>query len=339
MAPAKKHASSSADWLAKSQGSAAERHGRLPKLSDRTVAVASKVKGKGKGKEKGKVRKSEINKRQQFPFLKLPGELRNRIYEYALTDPVNTITITSKRPGTSRASRKLMTRSDFAAQQQHIAGRDLTRVEVDNLKDAKHAGQPWKWFLNGRLNPNLLQVCKQIHQEATSFLYSGNHFQIMHHKALNNFLHQCGNNIEYIEIISLKQCHDPGWRAGLCGAFRKLKEAVNLKALILEDTFLAYLHFDDFYLVGKEWLSSVASGKGGVDHALDLLYLPKRFIGHYKGETRQLQHFESYYVEAFIIRLRALGGWRWKDISSEDKFRKTILKQMKDSAPVLPQIP
>jgi hypothetical protein len=146
--------------MARTQGSAAERHGKLPKPSSRATTITNKAKGKtAKTKRNG-----------NFPFLKLPGELRNRIYQYALIDPVNTVTITSS--GTAlRASRKMMTRRDFAHQQQLQVGSGLTSAEVDLLKNAKHVGQPWKWFLNGRLVPNLLQVCKQIHEEATPFLY------------------------------------------------------------------------------------------------------------------------------------------------------------------------
>jgi hypothetical protein len=145
---------------------------------------------------------------------------------------------------------------------------------------------------------------------------------------MRKFLIQCGKSIVYIEVISLMRLTCIPLLKSTENAFDELVKAVHLKALILEENFLAQRYSDYFAYAAKGWLCSTAARRGGARHALDLLYLSKRFSGHYKGETRQLQHFNGQTDAVERMSSYALTHWRWRDVHHEVAFRKKILVEM-----------
>ena len=56
--------------------------------------------------------------------------------------------------------RKFLTKNDYL-----FRNNGGTRDEWIAAKDASHPHLRWKWYLNGRLSPSLLRVCKQVYAE------------------------------------------------------------------------------------------------------------------------------------------------------------------------------
>ncbi|KAF1980630.1 hypothetical protein K402DRAFT_399261 [Aulographum hederae CBS 113979] len=105
-----------------------------------SVSVPKKKKSKRKGSLKSK--KDAKKDAKPFPFFKLPAELRNQIYEYALIDP---------NYGTHIVSKKFSYR--------HNVLRGIPRPKPYNGPVCK-------------LTTTLLRVSKQIHSEAAGLLYA-----------------------------------------------------------------------------------------------------------------------------------------------------------------------
>ncbi|QDS71414.1 hypothetical protein FKW77_003286 [Venturia effusa] len=145
-------------------------------------------------------RKSKkIRDDRPFPFLKLPAELRNRIYDLALTFPKR-VTLTS---GIRKHSRR------------QSAYRVLSR---DFMQD------------RGVLNPSILRVNKQIYHEAMPVFYN-QPLEFVDAVALYSFLAQIGQDaiplirqirIERVSILKEQTTHP---------AFTILAYATNLEAL------------------------------------------------------------------------------------------------------------
>ena len=198
-----------------------------------------------------------------------------------------------------------MSKADFAEVHPTISG-----IKLVEIKDAVNPRQTWKQFLNGHVQPNLLQTCKLIHKEATPILYGNNHFLFVKAEAMDSFLGKIGNSIESMTRISLV-CYDHTHNNEFQRpAFHKLAKAVNLQALILEKSFLRGMadHHrgfpqtkpsrmaEAFYRVAYGWLWTMATIKGGVEAASEVLRFPKGggFSTEYDGDTRQLQSFASH---------------------------------------------
>ncbi|KAF2189499.1 hypothetical protein K469DRAFT_747577 [Zopfia rhizophila CBS 207.26] len=250
-----------------------------------------------------------------FPFLKLPGEIRNSIYEYALVDPKYAIAIDG--PG----ERLLLKRGD-----KHANGYSTT--------DAKNytKGRPLKWALNYRLCPQFLRVCRQIHIEAAPMLYAGNHFLFLDTFAMNNFLARYQGMIHHIRRVSLFYIGSRNSISTTRSAFAKLIDAINLEALVLEIGFLrslprrswyqnAFIAAENFYHVAHPWLWAIAGRKGGKSTALDLIFFP----GTYPDETQETPSFARYPARS---GLSWIPGWI-NDPDSERQFRTRLKRLMK----------
>lgn len=117
--------------------------------------------------------------KQSFPFLKLPAEIRNRIYRYSLT---------SRRP----LEMWPMIPLDAAP----FTTRDA--ILDDNVKN---------------INTALLRVSRQVHTEATYVLYRYNRFRFSDMGGwtiLQSFLSRIGNNCNFLTNISITW---PDWNA------------------------------------------------------------------------------------------------------------------------------
>jgi hypothetical protein len=237
----------------------------------------------------------------QFPFLKLPGEIRNRIYEYALVDPEHTISLhynksRSRPPYKLAAKRILMGRSDF-----HDC--NWTKMAKERRKEAESeldARLPFKWRLNGRICAELLLVCKQINAEATSYLYEKNYFVFLDTTIMDLFLQECGENIRLLRRIGLAYFDMKSPAKHQYSAFKQLIKADRLEALVLGEScissmrrrsyYLNYKPADMFYRVAGSWLWYLAGCKGDRSAALDLLYVGYQQY-QFDNETQRWQTF------------------------------------------------
>lgn len=189
-----------------------------------------------------------------FPFLRLPPELRNRIYEFALIDPLG---------------REITTKTkDF---------RSVVRSRRRGARKALPA-----------LTPALLATCKQVHDEAIDYLYSQK-LSFNDHFALQDFLATLGpryvQRLRHIRIMR----ELVGWRRS--GALTMLAGAGATKLTCLEFDFvfgfspypaeLAHhlcriLHF---------WLSAYGRAQGNPKAGLNIIRLSGEDFGKAKAST------------------------------------------------------
>lgn len=233
--------------------------------------------------------------------------------------------------------RKLMTRVDFEAQHTLYADTHKDTDERHELKRAQNPKLSWKWFLNGRLIPGLLQVCREVHDEALPILYARNHFLFLGLETTYWFARQCVEGAKHIEVASVAMLFS--WRSFVNRrrnrwslVFGEFTKFVNLKALILEQTFMnsfftgSGYDADYFYLTFKPWLNAVAARKGGSDHALDLLFFPESYQATYAGTIRQVQVFQDSHPERYS---------RPHSVFAEDAFRERVLRIVENPGDLL----
>jgi hypothetical protein len=278
-----------------------------------------------------KTKKAKTQKPQlPFRFLELPGEMRNMVYEYLLVDHNWTIGITSS--GGS-VIRKFLTKHDYLSQDER-EGRDARPT----AKEKEHQHLLRKWYLNGRLYPSLLRVCKAVYAEAMPYLYNKNHFVFHNEPAVSDFLVVIGKGIEYIETLSLTSFTSAFSERGRQRAgFNKLTKATKLQTLILEEPYLKSIHnffqyrigrgmgegalwANRFYKFAHAFLWVAATRLGGFDKAIALIVFPHEFKG-VGGRVRQ--------PKIVTNNSGAYWGRMW---SREDQkqFRKQLRTLMED---------
>ncbi|KAH7114430.1 hypothetical protein B0J11DRAFT_136353 [Dendryphion nanum] len=230
-----------------------------------------------------------------FPLLKLPAEIRNRIYEFALVDPVSTISInyctkSTYSPGL-QVSRELMKKTDWDA-----AKRYLSKSEKDQIKGTK---QLKKWDMNAQISPNLLYTCRQINYEATYFLYGKNNLMFLDLIVLDKFLVHCNRYLHLISCITLAFM-EKGDKQLQATKFNKLNKVVNLESLILEKGFLRALPYTrgsgseaavSFFQLANNWIWNTALSLGSKEAIFKRICFPKRFGGGYQGKAQDSQFF------------------------------------------------
>jgi hypothetical protein len=168
-------------------------------------------------------------------------------------------------------------------------------------------------------------------------VYSANHFLFIDRRTLEVFLEAIGEGVKHIELISLTTwTGNVNMRLG----FDKLAQASNLKALILEERFLEGMNFyrptfrkapgvvaGPFNHIAHAWLSMMATNLGGVEHAMDLLFFPKRFRGRYEGKDGQ--RFRQPYSHGKDLSGHGPSPDRMWDLGDEAVFRTEVLKAMR----------
>ncbi|KAF2739953.1 hypothetical protein EJ04DRAFT_261246 [Polyplosphaeria fusca] len=198
---------------------------------------------------------------QYFPFMKLPAELRNAIYEYALVDCIHAIEIEYR---SSKLKRHLITRRH-------------EKYRWENDETLRHLT---KWTMNERLCTALLLVSKEINAEATGIFYEKNVFLFLNTTAMRHFLRHIGQHILHIRWIMLERFNfTPKNRIPIQqDAFKALIGAVNLEGLILGNGCLNTLsHWnidgcDAFYRTASSWMWFIAGKKGKQDAAVDMIF-------------------------------------------------------------------
>ncbi|KAF2165367.1 hypothetical protein M409DRAFT_55779 [Zasmidium cellare ATCC 36951] len=289
---------------------------------DDTYGTAKK-RGKTPAKKKARLTVSKPKKTKSVPpfrFLDLPAELRDAIYDLALTEP-DGITLVPK----TKDYRRTVTRGPITTQDDnHYYGRRIPRrrryywgLSRNNNSDSQTTviGKPTR-----QLVPNLLAVNKQIRDEASSILYK-QEIVIESTTALHVFIAQIGPyNRQLLSDITIK-----GWGSGRgvhkghnFAALSILSTCTNLKSLFIDCTVgwlrgpqqLARQIFRD----GHYFLEAFGAANGRYDAAVDILRFDddwqfnKNARGRYYWETPASQDREADPAKKkeFVDELRSL---------------------------------
>jgi hypothetical protein len=206
-----------------------------------------------------------LPKRQIFPFLRLPAEIRNIIYEECLSDPRGVSLCTA-----TKHYRRTVER--------YISPKDWDREyspKSDNGDGVAVQNEPTL----RPLVPSLLAVNKQIYQEARNILYE-NEFKLADPLALHSFIVDIGSQAAKLltHVTLCSRIYGRSMQKGYNhSAFSMLASATNIKKLRIE----SLTNWRDapswaarqFYRDGFPWLEAVGAAKGKLDAALDLLEL------------------------------------------------------------------
>ena len=220
-----------------------------------------------------------------FPFMELPPELRDMIYEIALTD-VNGISIVSK----TKAYRRTVCRAPiFDSECRRYRQRTYTRG-INGLvsEDGHEELAPQE----RSLVPNILAVSKQIHKEAISVLY-GQNFIIEDTDALHRFLGIIGlRNQQRLSSLNVHSfCEGRNKKIINHCAFMSLAGATNLKTLRLSNDRFRY--YDDakglargMFCNAHFFFEAYGAAHGRRDAALDILELDDEIFDYFNPYRR-----------------------------------------------------
>lgn len=209
-----------------------------------------------------------LPKAKVFPFLELPAEIRNIIYNVCLVDDsgINVVgTYKNKRRSTERVSAEAMAQ---------LSG---TNNGYNNqlLNDQRRAQLPEPV----QLVPALLAVNKQIYAEARDILYA-NEFVFSDTQALYSFLVNIGPAAtKYLQELRLLQWgYGRALKAYNHSCFALLASATNIKTFHF-DTNAGWRSSDpkwtaeQLYRDAFPWLEAIGVAKGKVDAAIDVVQM------------------------------------------------------------------
>ncbi|KAL8784308.1 MAG: hypothetical protein Q9213_004066 [Squamulea squamosa] len=210
-----------------------------------------------------------LPKKHIFPFTSLPAELKNRIYDYALTTeyeiPLVSKTFMFRRTvglGDNDSFQAFRRRGGFGRWSYRIARTQANTIPVTRPSFA----------------PRLLSLSRQIHAETQPILYGANAFTFEDTKSLLAFCANIGpKNCATLQELSIKHWgNTAGGRALNFPCFAMLASAVNLTSLNL-DCFIRWGHGEriarQFFRDGHIWLEAVGTSKGRRDAAVDVIHL------------------------------------------------------------------
>ncbi|KAF2806456.1 uncharacterized protein BDZ99DRAFT_466028 [Mytilinidion resinicola] len=261
--------------------------------------------------KKSKAKPRPLPKRKIFPFLSLPAELRNIIYEHALVDG-NGVHLISK----TEHYRRVVIRSNpsmNAINDPFGRGGYHHRVLYGESNEDENE-EP-----SGRVSfvPSLLAVNRQICTEALPILYS-NKFMLEDTTALHSFMADLRPRTrELLEDVTIH-----GW------GYTKAHKALNHPGLTMLSgaVNLKRLHFQcrigwgnnirkvarQVYRDGFHWLEAVGVAKGNYDAAVDIISLaeftPQRTVWRTPGEEDAVEQAAK--MEVFGDELRKLLSYK-----------------------------
>ena len=211
-----------------------------------------------------------------FPFLRLPGELRNKIYELCLRDNVTT--------------------------------RHYVFYLASDEPTSENSPPKRKAFKPNEVSPQLLRVNKQIHAEAHSILYQ---LPIVFHRlnitglsTINNFMTCIGRERAVVREVAFfmycsGQC-DEDYEKDLGKAFEHFSSCTSLQKLML----CVYPRPPHLAATGrvlvraaKAWLREVHEREGGWKSTLDVQAVGDDFEGPTNTRTIKME------IEAAIDKL------------------------------------
>ncbi|KAL8772555.1 MAG: hypothetical protein Q9209_002216 [Squamulea sp. 1 TL-2023] len=223
-------------------------------------------------------------KTQIFPFTSLPAELKNRIYDYALTTeyeiPLVSRTIAFRRTvglGDNDSFQAFRRRGIFGRWSYRIPRAQIVTIPVTRPSFA----------------PRILSLNRQIHAETQPILYSANVFTFEDTKTLLAFCANIGpKNCATLQELSIKHWgNTAGGRALNFPCFAMLASAVDLTSLNL-DCHIRWGRGDriarQFFRDGHIWLEAVGTNKGRRDAAVDVIHLGLENLYPYPMHGRQL---------------------------------------------------
>jgi hypothetical protein len=211
-----------------------------------------------------------------FPFMDLPPELRDMIYEMALTDE-DGMSIVAK----TKAYRRTVRRAPIYDPEgdryiQRATGRGKPKKQIQDPEEGNQSPP---------LVPNLLAVSKQIHTEAVNILYNQD-FMFQDTDALHRFLTIIGpRNQQRLHSIDIKNfCQGRNTRTLNHCAFMSLAGATNLKTLHLNSA-----EFRSWYSGAKgfarglysnmhSFLEAYGVANGRRDAALDIIQMDQEIF-------------------------------------------------------------
>lgn len=233
--------------------------------------------------------------------MKLPAEIRNMIYTYALTDPsgVNLVgAFKHRRRTVERVSAKMAS----GLNNYHRPNRLLNDSFRSKFEDPVG------------LVPSLVAANKQTYQEGRAILYN-NEFIFADTAALYGFmLNLSASGAHQLKHLRIKQwAYGRGMKGYNHACFAVLTQATNLKTLRL-DKMSGWARkpqgaASKCYRDAFPWLEAVGAAKGRCDAGVDVLRLEPGFFdyGYRHGNThRNLTDEEK--TDEFLEELRKLLG-------------------------------
>lgn len=235
-----------------------------------------------------------------FPFLSLPPELRDYIYELALTNEGG-LTIVS----TTKALRRVVRRGEIVNNHDYYR-RGLTQAGSDDLPSQSNS-----------LSPNILAVSKQLHSEGVAWLYQ-QRLILQDTMTLHTFLAAIGPfNRKVVTDIVVE-----GWGQGRgthkamnVAGLASLADCTNLKSFRLDCWIPWRRQMRDLarqlYRDGHHFFEQFGAANGRKDAVLDVLQLSDNnydgTAGWYWQSGTPTSSVEEN-KEAFRVELRRLLG-------------------------------
>jgi hypothetical protein len=226
---------------------------------------------------KSRTRKPKKEAEKTFPFFLLPAELREQIYQYALTTP-DPLQLSAKWV----SSRRTVQRSFLEPDYRHNYRRHARHQDHDAIAKSKDEYASRK--SQNALTPALLGTCKQIRDEAIGILY-GQEIVVQNCSTLFTWLGAIGSaNRRFVRDVTIREWSGGRgvYKAHIGAAFALLADCMNLKRLFFDFEFLAWHRSvragaESLFREGHWFFEAYGAANGGrKDAVLDVLCFGER---------------------------------------------------------------
>ncbi|KAH7139183.1 hypothetical protein B0J11DRAFT_36896 [Dendryphion nanum] len=247
-----------------------------------------------------------LPKHKIFPFLELPAEIRNMIYDLCLHEPAGiylSSTTEKFRRTVERASEDDIQRVKRQSRYRNNDGQD------DDDEDL--VTQP--------LVPALLAVNQQMYREGRDILYS-NSIRVLDPLALHSFMVNIGPRAAAL-VKDLTLCSWGGWRgmhkAYNHASFAAMMSATNIEKFKLDGWLMCKNNpkyvARQLYRDGFPWLEAVGSAKGSMEAAVNLIEIAKvNFEGRFWQRRDEINDHDSNMREFRLELTKLLEGYMKK---------------------------
>jgi len=251
-----------------------------------------------------------LPKKKIFPFDSLPAEIKNQIYELALTAEDGIFLISKTKHYRCTIQR------DMPSFPHSVRGSTKIRRRYGNVFGGGQASEDFAGSAEPpeltALAPNILLLNREIYAQARPFLYSSNSFFLEDTTALHAFL----SNIGPKNCASLTDLTIRGWgyskahKAMNHPAFTMLASAINLERLYID----CRIHQGQpmstarqFYRDGFHYLEGIGTAKGRFDAAVNVIEIsPENVESHRYRSDGTDEHSVEERMEQFRGELRKL---------------------------------